>query len=205
MKLKNSKFADFVPVKKGEKLFYGGYQNMLKDRGVSKFHCDRSCVVTAFTNTYLYMFRPGEEFSYNEYNDYHFWIYKILRPKVYGIPTARILDLKLNRIRRAYHLSLKSNILELNPLDRKAFFKIVKFLKTALNRDLPVIFFNWLSLEYDFMSHHGVVITEMIEKNDDYILKISSWGRVYRLSLKKFLQRPRTYTGFIYFEREDFI
>lgn len=205
MKLKKSKFGEFVPVKKNGKIFYGGYQNMLKDRGVSKFHCDRSCVVTAFTNTYLYMFRNDEVFTYKEYNDYHFWIYKILRPKVYGIPTARVLDFKLNRIRRAYHLSLKSHILEFSLVNRRSYKKIVKFLQTALGHDLPVIFFNWLSLEYGFMSHHGVVITEMIEKDDDYILTISSWGRVYKLSLKKFLQRPRTYTGFIYFEREDFI
>lgn len=203
MRLKKSLPGEFIPVIDGNKTLFGGYQNMLGKRGVSKFHRDRSCVVTAFTNVYLYLFRKDEKFTFEEYNHYHYWIFKILRPKVYGIPTARVLDFKLNRLRKAYHLRLKSHILEDIPMKRKSIDEIASFISYAINRDLPVIFFNWLSIKVDFMSHHGVTITEITKNKDDYILTITSWGRLFKVSLKEFLKSPRTYTGFIYFEREN--
>ena len=203
MKLKRSRLGEFVPVMDKNKTLYGGYQNMLKDMGVSKFYRDRACVVTAFTNTYLYLFRPFEKFDFNEFNDYQYWFFKILKPKVYGIPTARVLDFKLNRIRKSYHLNLKSHILEDTFLRRKSMDEIIDFISQALNKDLPVIFFNLLSKNIDLMSHHGVTITELKEKEDDYILTISSWARVYKISLKEFLKQNRTYTGFIYFDRDN--
>lgn len=77
MKLKRSKKGEFVPVVRKNKIYFGGFQNMLKDIGVSKFYRDRSCVVTAFTNTYLYLFKDGEKFSYDEFNDYQYWFLKL--------------------------------------------------------------------------------------------------------------------------------
>lgn len=203
MKLKRSRMGEFVPVIKNEKIYYGGYQNDLKEVGVSKFYRDRSCVVTAFTNTYLYLFRPFEEFSLDQFNDYQYWFFKILKPKIYGVPTARVLDFKLNKIRSAYHLKLKSHILEDFPLRRKSLDEIAGFISRAIGQNLPVIFFNWLSSSVDLMKHHGVTITEIEKYNDDYKLTISSWGKLYKISLKKFLDQKRTYTGLIYFERDD--
>lgn len=202
MRLEKSLVGEFVPVLNKGKTYFGGFQNMLKDCGVSKFYRDRSCVVTAFTNVYLYLFRKDEKFSFEDYNHYQYWFFKVLRPKIYGIPTARVLDFKLNRLRKSYHLRLKSHILEDIPIRRKSMDEIGSFITHALSLDLPVIFFNWFSPKVDFMAHHGVTITECVKKEDDYILTISSWGRLYRLSLKEFLKSPRSYTGFIYFERE---
>lgn len=205
MKLKKSKIGEFVPVVRKNKILFGGYQNMLKDMGVSKFYRDRSCVVTAFTNIYLYLFRKNENFSYDEFNDYQYWFFKVLKPKIYGIPTARLLDFKVNRIRKSYHLNLKSHILEDLPIKRHSMEEIANFIIKALDQDLPVIFFNWLSNSVDVMKHHGVTITEINKKEDDYILTLSSWGEVYKVSLKKFLNQPRTYTGFIYFEKDEIL
>ncbi|MDY3005615.1 hypothetical protein [Anaerococcus porci] len=187
MRLKKSLPGEFVPVNDGNKTLFGGYQNMLGKLGVSKFYRDRSCVVTAFTNVYLYLFRPDEKFSFEDYNHYHYWFFKILRPKIYGIPTARILDFKLNRLRKSYYLRLKSHILEDIPIKRKSIDEISSFINYAISHDLPLIFFNWLSPKIKFLAHHGVTITEIIKKDDDYVLTISSWGRLYRLSLKEFL------------------
>lgn len=53
------------------------------------------------------------------------------------------------------------------------------------------------------MKHHGVTITEIEKFEDDYKLTISSWGEVYKISLKEFLRQNRTYTGFIYFEKDN--
>lgn len=203
MKLKRSRMGEFVPVIKNKKTYYGGYQNDLKEVGVSKFYRDRSCVVTAFTNTYLYLFRSFEEFSLDQFNDYQYWFFKILRPKIYGVPTARVLDFKLNKIRSNYHLKLKSHILEDFPLRRKSMDEIAEFILGAIRQDLPVIFFNWMGNSVDIMKHHGVTITEIEKDKEDYKLTISSWGKLYKISLKKFLKQKRTYTGLIYFEKDD--
>lgn len=203
MKLKRSKIGEFVPVIKNKKIYYGGYQNDLKEVGVSKFYRDRSCVVTAFTNTYLYLFRGEEKFNLDQFNYYQYWFFKILKPKIYGIPTARVLDFKLNKIRTSYHLKLKSHILEDFPLKRKTIDEIANFISKAISKDLPLIFFNWTSRSIELMKHHGVTITEIEKYNDDYKITISSWGKMYKISLKKFLMQKRTYTGLIYFEKDD--
>lgn len=203
MKLKRSKKGEFVPVIKNNKIYYGGYQNDLKEVGVSKFYRDRSCVVTAFTNTYLYLYRKDEKFILDQFNDYQYWFFQIIKPRVYGVPTARLLDFKLNKFRKSYHLKLKSHILEDNPIKRKSMEEIANFIFQAIEKDLPVIFFNWLSRSIKVMKHHGVTITEIEKFEDDYKLTISSWGEVYKISLKEFLTQNRTYTGFIYFEKDN--
>lgn len=203
MKLKRSKIGEFVPVIKNKKIYYGGYQNDLKEVGVSKFYRDRACVVTAFTNTYLYLFRGEEKFNLDQFNYYQYWFFKILKPKIYGIPTARVLDFKLNKIRSSYHLKLKSHILEDFPLKRKTIDEIANFISKAISKDLPLIFFNWTSRSIELMKHHGVTITGIEKYNDDYKITISSWGKMYKISLKKFLMQKRTYTGLIYFEKDD--
>ncbi len=203
MKLKRSKIGEFVPVIKNKKIYYGGYQNDLKEVGVSKFYRDRACVVTAFTNSYLYLFRGEEKFNLDQFNYYQYWFFKILKPKIYGIPTARVLDFKLNKIRSSYHLKLKSHILEDFPLRRKTIDEIANFISKAISKDLPLIFFNWTSRSIELMKHHGVTITEIEKYNDDYKITISSWGKMYKISLKKFLMQKRTYTGLIYFEKDD--
>ena len=203
MKLKRSKIGEFVPVIKNKKIYYGGYQNDLKEVGVSKFYRDRACVVTAFTNTYLYLFRGEEKFNLDQFNYYQYRFFKILKPKIYGIPTARVLDFKLNKIRSSYHLKLKSHILEDFPLKRKTIDEIANFISKAISKDLPLIFFNWTSRSIELMKHHGVTITEIEKYNDDYKITISSWGKMYKISLKKFLMQKRTYTGLIYFEKDD--
>lgn len=203
MKLKRSKIGEFVPVIKNKKIYYGGYQNDLKEVGVSKFYRDRACVVTAFTNTYLYLFRGEEKFNLDQFNYYQYWFFKILKPKIYGIPTARVLDFKLNKIRTSYHLKLKSHILEDFPLKRKTIDEIANFISKAISKDLPLIFFNWTSRSIELMKHHGVTITEIEKYNDDYKITISSWGKMYKISLKKFLMQKRSYTGLIYFEKDD--
>lgn len=203
MKLKRSKFGEFVPVIDQNKVYYGGFQDSLKHKGVAKFYRDRSCVVTAFTNCYLYMYRPGEKFSIEEFNDYQYRLYKILRPKVYGIPSGKVLDFKLNKLRKDYYMKLKPHYMRETILERKSLKEKANFIKEALAKDCPLILFNRASPSISLMRHHGVTVTEIEEKDGDYILTVSSWGRVYKLSLEKFSKQFRTYTGFLYFERED--
>lgn len=203
MKLKKSNLGEFVPVIENGIIHYGGHQDDLKYRKVSKFYRDRSCVVTAFTNVYLYMYRPNDKFTIEEYNDYQYWFYKVLKPKIYGIPTAKVLDLKVNRLRKDYYLNLKANFLNDSIICRKSKKEVVKFIEKGLSKDSPIIFFNWSSRKISVMTHHGVVITQIEKKGKDYLLTLSSWGRKYVISLDEFLKQFRTYTGFLYYERED--
>lgn len=204
MKLTNSRVGEFIPIRKDNMIYYGGYQNLLGELGVSKFYRDRSCVVTAFTNTYLYLYRPGESFSLEEYNSYHYNFFKKLRPHINGIPTAKALDRRADRIRRTEGLLLKAHIMEEYFFNKKPTADKITFINEALAKDLPVIFINWLSNDVKVMRHHGVTITECKDMGDYHELVISSRGRPYKINFEVFDKQIRTYSGLVYFERMDY-
>ena len=203
MKLKRSRLGEFVPVMDKNKTLYGGYQNMLKDMGVSKFYRDRSCVVTAFTNAYLYMYHPNEEFSLAEYNKYQYEFYKRLRPHINGVPTVKALNNRVNRIKRVYGLKLDHHLLSENYFKKISTDQKIAFINEGLRKNCPVIFINWMSNAINVMKHHGVTITECNDMGDYHELIISSWGRRYKMNFEIFDKQIRSYTGLIYFERKD--
>lgn len=195
-KLKDSK--NFVSVKKDGKIFYGGHQNWLKEKGLSKFFRDRACVVTAFTNVYFYM--TGQRLvDFDAYNNIQYYFYRKIRPKANGVPTAKSLLNRLDIINHQFDLSLSYRILEDRLTDRSSLEEKMAFIEQGLNKDRPVIFINWLSKDIEVMRHHGLVITEMNKKDGKHELVVSSWGRSYRFFLEDFHNQARTYTGFIYF------
>lgn len=200
MKLINSEVGKFLPIKTDRGIYYGGFQNSLEAMGVSKFYRDRSCVVTAFTNAYLYMYEKNKVFSLEEYNDFHYDFYKKLTPHINGVPTVISLDRRVNKIRLERNLLLKSHVKEeliiKAPLSEK-----IDFINDALAKDLPVILINWISNDIKVMNHHGVVITELNDMGNYHELVLSSWGRLYRINFNEFDRQLRTYTGLIYFER----
>ena len=204
MKLKNSKPAKFVPVRSKQGLYYGGFQNSLGYLGVSKFYRDRSCVVTAFTNAYLYMYHPNEEFSLEEYNKYQYDFFRILRPHINGVPTVRALNNRVKRIMRIHDIKLDSHHISENYFKKIPTREKIDFINAGLKRDCPVIFINWLSNDMRVMKHHGVTITECNDMGDYHELVISSWGRVYKINFEEFDKQIRSYTGLIYFERKDY-
>lgn len=204
MKLKYSKVGEFVPVTSKKGLYYGGYQNSLGDLGVSKFYRDRSCVVTAFTNTYLYMYHPREKFLLKDYNDYHYDFYKKIRPHIYGVPTAGALNRSVNRIRKDRNLNLYSHIMQEYFIRQHTTEEKIAFINEALRKNCPVIFINWVSKNVKVLAHHGVTITECNDMGDYHELVISSWGRVYKINFEIFDKQLKSYSGFIYFERYDY-
>lgn len=203
MKLKNSEVGKFVPIRVPQGIYYGGFQNSLGDMGVSKFYRDRSCVVTAFTNTYLYLYHKDKTFSLEEYNTYHYEFFKQLRPHANGVPTALALDRRSKRIISDRNLDVKSHLIEDFLFKKKSKEKKIDFINEALSRDLPVIFINWVSNNVKVMRHHGVTITECNNMGDYHELVISSWGNLYRVNFEVFEKQFRTYSGLIYFERKD--
>lgn len=204
MKLENSKVGKFVPIRTTEGIYYGGYQNSLMELGVSKFYRDRSCVVTAFTNAYLYMYHPNEEFSLAEYNKYQYEFYKRLRPHINGVPTVKALNNRVNRIKRAYGLKLDHHLLSENYFKKISTDQKIAFINEGLRKNCPVIFINWMSNAINVMKHHGVTITECNDMGDYHELIISSWGRRYKINFEIFDKQIRSYTGLIYFERKDY-
>lgn len=204
MKLSKSKMGEFVPVHQDNLLFYGGYQNSLGDMGVSKFYRDRSCVVTAFTNTYLYMYKHEQRFSLKEYNKYQYNFFKKLRPHINGISTAKTLDRRVDRIRRTEGLRLKGHVMQEFAFNKKPIDEKIRFINEGLAKDCPVIFINWLSNDVKVMRHHGVTITECNDMGDYHELVISSWGKAYRINFEQFDSQIRSHSGLVYFERMDY-
>ena len=198
MKLTRSK--DFVSVVRGSEKYYGGHQEWLKHEGLSKFFRDRACVVTAFTNTFFYLFRKGPvDFDY--YNKVQYEFYKRLRPKVNGVPTAKSLLKRIDIINHALDLNLSYRLLEGNMIKKISLGQMISFINDGLAHDTPVILINWLSKDIDVMSHHGLCITEMNEKAGKHQIVVSSWGRRHSFYLEDFYNQQRTYTGMIYFTR----
>ncbi len=202
MKLSKSEIGKFVPIYENGNILYGGYQNMLGSKGVSKFYRDRSCVVTAFTNAYFYLYHKDiEKIDYNLYNDYHYYFFRKIKPWVNGVPTAGSLARRVDRINNDFGINLKSNILNESLIHRRPMAKKIDFIERALQSDSPPIFINWLSPNIKVMIHHGVCITELNKVKDDYEIVVSSWGRRYKFSLREFTRQLRTYSGLIYFEK----
>lgn len=201
MKLKDSGFGSFVPVISKNGMHFGGYQNALEEMGVSKFYRDRSCVVTAFTNTYLYMYHPGEQFSLADYNAYHYDFYKKIRPHINGVSTAKALNNRVNRIRSDREIYMPGRVMQEFAFNKRPVNEKIDFINQGLSQNLPVIFINWMSKDVKVMRHHGVTITECNDMGDFHELVISSWGRVYKINFEEFDRQLRSYSGLVYFER----
>ena len=204
MKLKYSKVGEFVPVITKKGLYYGGYQNSLEDLGVPKFYRNRSCVVTAFTNAYLYMYHPNQKFSLEEYNCYHHDFYKKIRPHINGVPTVDALNHRVNRIRRDRNLNLYAYIMQEYFVRRHSSAEKIAFINEGLSKNCPVIFINWMSRNVKVLAHHGVTITECNDMGDYHELIISSWGNVYKINFEVFDRQMKSYSGLIYLERNDY-
>lgn len=198
MKLTRSK--DFVPVIRDGEKYYGGHQEWLKYMGLSKFFRDRSCVVTAFTNCFFYLFKEGPV-KFDTYNRIQYAFYKRLRPKANGVPTAKSLLRKIGILNHVLDLNLSYRMLEGNLVKRLSLGQMIGFINEGLSKDTPVILINWLSANIDIMSHHGLCITEMNEKDGKHEVVVSTWGRRHTFYLEDFYNELRTYTGLIYFTR----
>mgnify|MGYP006872903270 CR=1 FL=1 len=200
MKLSRSAYGEFVPVIDGDRTYYGGFQNSLERKNVSKFYRDRSCVVTAMTNVYFYLFHRDREIPMDLYNEYHYYFFRSLRPWANGVPTVKSLDRRLDRVREDFGISLESKTLTETMVNKRPLGKKIAFIEEALGEDSPPIIINWLSNDINVMKHHGVCITELNRVGNKHEVVVSSWGRVYRFILEDFERQFRTYTGLIYFK-----
>lgn len=200
MKLSRSAYGEFVPVVDGDRTYYGGFQNSLERKNVTKFYRDRSCVVTAMTNVYFYLFHRDREIPMDLYNEYHYYFFRSLRPWANGVPTVRSLDRRLDRVRDDFGIKLESKTLTETMVNKRPLGKKIAFIEEALAEDSPPIIINWLSTDVNVMKHHGVCITELNRVGDKHEVVVSSWGRVYRFILEDFERQFRTYTGLIYFK-----
>ncbi len=202
MKLSRSAYGEFVPVIEKDKTYYGGFQNSLERKNVSKFYRDRSCVVTAMTNVYFYLFHKERKLDMALYNEYHYYFFRSLRPWANGVPTVKSLDRRLDRVREDFGISLESKTLTETMINKRPLAKKIAFIEEALEKDSPPIIINWLSNDIKVMKHHGVCITELNRVGDKHEVVVSSWGRVYRFILEDFERQFRTYTGLIYFKEK---
>ncbi|MDO4594042.1 MAG: hypothetical protein Q4B52_01570 [Tissierellia bacterium] len=180
---------------------YGGYQKNLLKMGIKKFYADRSCVVTAFTNVFLYLFRWGEDFDVDEFNKYQYEFFNLIKPTIAGVPTAGFLKFKLRKLLKKY--KLKSHILVDTFLKKTSLKEKTEFIIEALEKDLPVILFNWQSKNISILKNHAVTITQIEGDKNDPIITVSSWSNKYKVKLRDLNDQFSLYKSMIYFERED--
>ena len=152
----------------------------------------------------LYMYHPDEKFTLEEYNHYHYDFYKKIRPHINGVPTAEALNRRVNRIRRDRDLNLYAYIMQEYIIRRHSTEEKIAFINEGLRKNCPVIFINWMSKNVKVLAHHGVTITECNDMGDYHELVISSWGRVYKVNFEIFDRQLKSYSGLIYFERNDY-
>lgn len=200
--MKLMKTNDFVPVIWDGKKYYGGHQEWLRYKGLSKFFRDRSCVVTAFTNCFFYLFKEGPV-DFATYNEVQYAFYKRIRPKANGVPTAKSLLKRIDIINHKLELNLTYRLLEGNLIKRLSLDQMISFINEGLAKDTPVILINWLSKKVDIMSHHGLCITEMNVKDGRHEVVVSTWGKRHAFYLEDFYKQARTYTGLIYFTKAN--
>lgn len=200
--MKLTRSSDFVPVIRDGKKYYGGHQEWLKEMGLSKFFRDRSCVVTAFTNCFFYLFRKGSV-DFETYNKTQYEFYKRIRPKANGVPTAKSLLKRIGIINHSLGLNLSYRMIEGRLVKRLSLDEMISFINEGLAKDRPVILINWLSKNVDIMSHHGLCITEMNIKDGRHEVIVSSWGNRHTFYLEDFYRQARTYTGLIYFTKSN--
>ena len=110
--LNNWESGHFVPVFDvvSGKVYYGGHQRWLLDEGISKFYSDRSCGVTAITNTLIYMAQNNPEkaglignnldvatdtnmknIKKSDYSALQKSVYTRILPAIWGVPTVKTI------------------------------------------------------------------------------------------------------------------
>lgn len=191
---------DFVRVTDGKNSFYGGYQGWLETGNVKKFYYDRSCVVTAVTDIYFYLFHSGKVIQRDHFDYIQKRFFNIIRPTATGVATAEILKKRLG-VLKGTDLEFKCEILKDNLATKSTFTEKKEFLKKHLSENHPLILFNWQSKDIDILKNHAVVVTGIDNEANNYTLTVSSWAKKYKIDLFTFDKQFSFYKALMSFEK----
>lgn len=197
-------FKDFINI---ENKFFGGYQNWLyTEEFRSKFWANRSCGVVAAANTayYLSVTKNIPLYDKGVLNLENFTcfideVYKFVKPYVCGIPT-------LYSMRRGFTKFTKSkgvtNLVCACHSDFKDKKKTVDFIKSALERNYPIMMLNWNS-DIKRLRYHWVTVIGYFRDEFEEYISVSNWGQIENIDINSLLADSSFYIGLIYFKLED--
>lgn len=192
-------YQDFVNV---DGIHYGGYQGWLSSGGyVSKFWSDRSCGVIAACNTLFYMSRKNQlndeqsNITNENFMDLALYLYKYLKPKMYGIPTVPVMINGLNKYAESMNFEINPFLL-VNPSTKLG---TVEYIKHALKRNYPIMMLTWNS-KINNLKYHWVTITGYYcTKAGEHYIVTSNWGKQEVFSLDQWFDEKSLYKGLLYF------
>lgn len=192
---------DFVKV---DNIHYGGYQGWLSSEGfVSKFWSNRSCGVIAASNTLFYMARNNPHnknknpsiISKENYLDLALYLYKFIKPRVFGIPTVATMIRGLKSYGEVMNIGITPFLL-VNP---KSIRGTAEYIKHGLRRNFPIMLVTWNS-KIKNMEYHWITITGYyVTKSGEHFIVTSNWGRQEIFSLDKWVEEKSVYKGLLYF------
>lgn len=192
---------DFVKV---DDIHYGGYQAWISDEGfVSKFWSDRSCGVIAACNTLFYMARNNPHnknsnpaiITKENFLDLALYLYKFIKPRIYGIPTVATMIKGLNRYAGSMNFDITPFLL-VNP---KTLIGTVEYIKHGLKRNFPIMMVTWNS-KIKNLSYHWVTITGYYcTRSGEHFIITSNWGKEEVFSLDEWFADRSLYKGLLYF------
>lgn len=192
---------DFVKV---DNIHYGGYQGWLSSEGfVSKFWSNRSCGVIAASNTLFYMARNNPHnknknpsiISKENYLDLALYLYKFIRPRIFGVPTVATMIRGLKSYGEVMNIGITPFLL-VNPKSIRA---TAEYIKHGLRRNFPIMMVTWNS-KIDNLEYHWVTITGYyVTKSGEHFIVTSNWGRQEVFSLDRWVEEKSVYKGLLYF------
>lgn len=197
-----SNHENFVMV---DNRYYGGNQAWLYTKKLRrKFWADRSCGVVALANSLIHMSTYKKEFkgiyNYKNLSKDNFIrftneLYKHTKPAIYGVHTLN----KLNRGLQSFARQKASNINFKKMSRPKEMDNTIKFIKSGLKNNSPVLMLTW-NTKIKNLKYHWVTITGYYKTLDgkDFIIS-SNWGKMQTFSLDDWIKYRSCYKGLIYF------
>lgn len=192
---------DFVKV---DNIHYGGYQKWLSNEGyVSRFWSNKSCGVIAAANTLFYMARNNPHnknlnpsiITKENYLDLALYLYKFIKPNIYGLPTIPIMIKGLNNYAESMNFEITPFLL-VNPT---TLMGTVEYIKHGLKRNFPIMMVTWNS-KIENLAYHWVTITGYYHtRSGEHFIVTSNWGKKEIFSLDEWFQAKSLYKGLLYF------
>ena len=197
--LKNHK--DFVKV---DNIHYGGYQGWLSSGGyVTKFWSNKSCGVIAAANTLFYMARNNPHnksknppiITKENYLDLALYLYKFIKPNIYGIPTVSTMIKGLKNYAESMNFEITPFLL-VNPT---TLMGTVEYIKHGLKRNFPIMMVTW-NTRITNLAYHWVTITGYyVTSQGKHYIVTSNWGKEEEFSLDEWFEEKSLYKGLLYF------
>lgn len=167
---------------------YGYNQHLLTGKLAS-----RACSVAALANVLVYEMEELLDSDAKNPEEWLLRLARLLRPKIYGVPTMRTFMRGARRAGARFGLSLEP-FLYRGPFDAQS---VARFIAEGLTANHPVLLLTWNHKESLFR-YHWLTITAIATEGQDFRLTVSTWGRKREVLLSQYLSSKSRYRRLFY-------